>query len=87
MTTKEKLIRLGWRGWLYALGKAVIGGGANGVATSIVVPILDPEHFTAFEMGWFALVGWTFVTSALIALCYFLAKSPLPDLYDEEQEG
>lgn len=79
MTTTERMIRLGWRGWLHALAKATIGGGANGVATSIVVPILDPEHFTAFEWGWFVLVGWTFLTSGLLALCYFLAKSPLPD--------
>lgn len=79
MITREKMIRLGWRGWLYALGKAVIGGGANGVTTAIVVPLVD-SSFIAGSREWFVLVGWTFATSATLALFYYLAKSPLPDI-------
>lgn len=86
MTTTERMMRLGWRGWLHALAKATIGGGANGIVTSIVVPVLDPEHFAIGLDGWFVLVGWTFATSATVALAYFLQKSPLPDFYDIEQE-
>lgn len=71
---------MAWKTWLKSILSAVIGGAAN----SVYLLALDPEHFN-FQGG-LGLLAKASALGAILAVCGYLKKSPLPDSAFEKVE-
>ena len=63
---------MNWKFWLRGLVSAAIGAAAS----SVTVVIVDPVAFNFTDQ--IGKVGMVAAVSALIAVCFYLKKSPLP---------
>jgi len=78
MSIATAVTTMDWRGWLRGLIGAAISGGASAIATGLVVPVMDPDHWS-FQAGkLYGLVATVFCVSAVVSIAKFLQASPLP---------
>jgi|HubBroStandDraft_4_1064222.scaffolds.fasta_scaffold3159919_1 hypothetical protein len=68
--------RLDWGGWVRGVVGAFISGGAGAVGSGFAAMKLDTNH----DLNVFALMGWTFLFSAVISLAKYLQVTPVPEL-------
>lgn len=66
--------------WLYGLGAAAIGGGANAVTTGVAASAIRPDafNFHAQLVPTLELMGVLFLVSGLLSAFAYLSKAPLP---------
>jgi hypothetical protein len=70
-----------WANWAIGIFRALIGGGAGGVAGAFGSALTDPEHFN-FGGGLhhiLTLMGVNFVIVGLVNMCIFLQTHGAPD--------
>jgi hypothetical protein len=76
--------RLDWDGWFRGLMGATISGGAGAFGSGTAEIYLDPKHVATEGLHHvFALMGMTFLISAVISLLKFLQTSPVPAVVDK----
>jgi hypothetical protein len=71
LTTASKL---DWTGWVRGVVGAAVSGGAASIGSGFAAMKIDPAH----DLNIFALMGWTFLFSAIISLAKFLQLTPVP---------
>lgn len=74
---KLKFSELDWGGWIYALLKAGITGGASAIASAVAMPVLNS---VGVQMPNLTLrqIGVVFFLGIITHLAAVLMKSPLP---------
>lgn len=64
--------------WVYGLGAAFIGGGANAVCGGIAINMVDPAHFNARSKDFYIFVGALFLANGTMSFFLYLKQTPLP---------
>jgi hypothetical protein len=57
---------------------AGISGGANGVASAIVLPTLDAAHFTIYHFEFYVAVFALFASGFFVSIAKWIGANPLP---------
>jgi hypothetical protein len=73
--------------WLRGLFATFIGGGAGAVSSTFIAVLKTPEQYNITNglANLLYMVFGTFVVSGIVNACFYLQKSPLPDIMDEEE--
>lgn len=74
---------LDFRGWVYGLFHAAIGGGASSVTAAIAASFIKPQDFALAGADSFKLMASVFLINAVISMFMYLKQSPLPAIVDE----
>ena len=82
------LQRLDFRGWIYSLLSALIGGGASSVTASFTASMLAPGQFNLANPSLLLqMMAWTFVINGALSVFLFLKQSPLPPVVGDEHDS
>jgi hypothetical protein len=80
----RQLKHLDYKGWLYGLVSAVIGGGASAVSAAIGASWLAPDKFNlSHPADIILLMLITFVVNGMLSMFLYLKQSPLPPIVEE----
>jgi hypothetical protein len=82
----EQIKHLDFRGWVYGLLSAIIGGGAGSVTAAIAASIIKPQDFALANAASFKLMFSVFGINALISMFMYLKQSPLPAIVEENSQ-
>lgn len=78
------MAHLDFKGWLYGLLAAIIGGGSSSVTAAFGASFLDPEKFNLTNPGAvLKLMAIVFGLNALLSMFLYLKQSPVPQIVDE----
>jgi hypothetical protein len=78
--------KLDWGGWGLGIMGALISGGASALGSGVGSNVVDPEHFNVLQGGFhhmLALMGVSFIVSAIFSLGKYLQTHPVPELVDK----
>lgn len=68
-----------WTDWIRGALSATISGGSNAIITSFGTMAVDPADFNFMHYKIYAVMGFTFLFSALLELFRYLKVKPIPE--------
>lgn len=72
--------------WLRGLFATFIGGGAGAVSSTFIAVLKTPDQYNITNglANLLYMVIGTFVVSGFVNACFYLQKSPLPEVVEDE---
>lgn len=82
----SRLQHLNFKGWIYGLLHASVGGGSSAVVGGFSASILKPNDFGFAGADSMKLMGMMFLFNFILSAFLYLKNSPLPEIVEDTEK-